>query len=45
MLLRMSLHDPILPMNIETNEVGGVAIVLDRLRPFFANYEFLKTGF
>ena len=45
MLLRMSLHDPILPMNIETNEVGGVAIVLERLRPFFANYEFLKTGF
>ena len=45
MLLRMSLHDPILPMNIETNEEGGVEIVLERIRPFFAKYESLNTGF
>ena len=45
MLLRMSLHDPILPMNIETDAIGGVQIILDRIRPFFANYEFLNTGF
>lgn len=44
-LLRMSLHDPILPMNIETNEEGGVAIVLERIRPFFAKFESLNTGF
>jgi len=45
MLLRMSLHDPILPMNIETNEIGGVKKVLDRIRPFFVSYEHLNTGF
>ena len=45
MLLRMSLHDPILPMNIETDELGGVEIVLNRLKPFFAKFEHLKTNF
>lgn len=43
MLIRMSLHDPILPMNIETNEEGGVEKVLERIRPFFANYESLDV--
>lgn len=43
MLIRMSLHDPILPMNIETNEVGGVEIILERLRPFFAPYDNLEN--
>ena len=41
MLVRMSLHDPIIPMNIETNEAGGVAVVLERIRPFFEKYESL----
>lgn len=41
MLIRMSLHDPILPMNIETEKEGGVAVILERLRPFFAKYEYL----
>lgn len=44
MLLRMSLHDPLLPMNIETNNEGGVAVVLERVRPFFALYESLDTS-
>lgn len=44
MLVRMSLHDPILPMNIETNEVGGVAKVLARIKPFFEQYESLDMG-
>ena len=39
MLIRMSLHDPILPMNIETEKEGGVAVVLERLKPFFTKYE------
>lgn len=39
MLIRMSLHDPILPMNIETEKEGGVAVVLERLEPFFTKYE------
>ena len=43
MLVRMSLHDPIMPMNIETNEVGGIAKVLERIRPFFAKFENLDS--
>lgn len=43
MLIRMSLHDPILPVNIETEREGGAAVVLERLKPFFANYENLDV--
>lgn len=42
MLVRMSLHDPILPMNIETDNEGGVAVVIERIRPFFERYEALE---
>lgn len=38
MLIRMSLHDPILPMNIETEKEGGVSVVLERLKPFLTRY-------
>ena len=37
-LLRMSLHDPVLPMNLETGQSGGVEILLERLEPFFKRY-------
>ena len=42
-LIRMSLHDPILPMNIETEKEGGVAVILERLRPFFTKCEHLDV--
>ncbi len=42
LLLRMSLHDPIMPMNIEANKEGGVGIIQDRIKPFFEKYEYLK---
>ena len=35
-LLRKSLHDPVMPMNIEAQEKGGVDIILSRIRDFFA---------
>ena len=35
-LLRLSLHDPILPLNIESEDKGGVEVILSELRPFFA---------
>ena len=38
-LLRMSLHDPILPLNIESSEVGGVEKIAATLRTFFAEVE------
>lgn len=44
MLLRMSLHDPIMPMNIECNQEGGVEVILSRIRPFFAGYEMLDSS-
>ncbi|MGF1516816.1 MAG: phosphomannomutase/phosphoglucomutase [Nodosilinea sp.] len=33
-LLRLSLHDPVLPLNIESNVAGGVAKIVQRLRGF-----------
>lgn len=39
LLLRLSLHDPILPLNLESAEKGGTAILYERIRPFFADYE------
>lgn len=42
-LVRMSLHDPIIPINVEANEAGGVEIILNRVRPFFASYDKLTT--
>ena len=37
LLLRLSVHDPILPLNIESNSKGGVEIIKEQL------YAFLKT--
>lgn len=34
-LLRLSLHDPVLPLNIESNIAGGVGKISDRLFTFF----------
>ncbi|MBE9139809.1 phosphomannomutase/phosphoglucomutase [Nodosilinea sp. LEGE 07088] len=33
-LLRLSLHDPVLPLNIESNVAGGVTKIAQRLRDF-----------
>lgn len=38
-LLRMSLHDPILPLNIESSEPGGVNAISATLRSFFSGME------
>lgn len=35
-LLRMSLHDPIMPLNIESDSVGGVALIETVLKEFLA---------
>ncbi|NJM98271.1 MAG: phosphomannomutase/phosphoglucomutase [Phormidesmis sp. RL_2_1] len=34
-LLRLSLHDPVLPLNIESNVAGGVEAIKTRLTTFF----------
>ena len=34
-LLRLSVHDPILPLNAESNVPGGVRLILEQLAQFF----------
>ncbi len=43
MLLRLSLHDPILPLNIESNAKGGVEKIIRATAPFFKKYEKLAN--
>jgi phosphomannomutase len=33
-LLRLSLHDPVLPLNVESEETGGVRLIAERLLTF-----------
>ena len=40
-LLRLSVHDPIMPFNVESSVVGGVQTILKQLKPFFEGCEFL----
>lgn len=45
-LLRLSLHDPVLPLNIESNVPGGLGKIAQRLRGFLETIEGLDlTGF
>ena len=34
-LLRLSVHDPVMPMNFESDSVGGVEKMISALKPFF----------
>ncbi|MBE7091808.1 MAG: phosphomannomutase/phosphoglucomutase [Clostridiales bacterium] len=42
-LLRMSLHEPLMPLNIESNIQGGVKTILKQLYPVLKKYEQLDT--
>ena len=42
-LLRLSLHDPLLPLNIESNCVGGAKIIAGELADFIAKYDQLDA--
>ncbi len=42
-LLRLSVHDPVMPMNIESNQKGGVKKILSKIADFFYNCRFLNT--
>ena len=43
-LLRLSLHDPLMPLNIESNTAGGVEIIVDVLRNVFRNFAELDAS-
>ncbi len=41
-LLRMSLHDPIMPLNIESNSTGGVKIIAKKILEFIKEHELVN---
>lgn len=44
-LLRLSVHDPILPFNIESDTEGGVEIILSYLKEFFTRCKGIELSF
>jgi len=42
-LLRLSVHDPIMPLNIESDSEGGVDKIYAKIKPFLENCEGLET--
>jgi len=43
-LLRLSLHDPLLPLNIESNSIGGAKQIAKELAGFIAGYDKLDAN-
>jgi phosphomannomutase len=43
-LLRLSLHDPVIPVNIESNVAGGVDRIEQRLLSFLKTQEYLDLS-
>ena len=41
-LLRLSLHDPVIPINLESANDGGVDILKERIRPFIEAHSALQ---
>ena len=41
-LLRMSVHDPVMPLNFESDDKNGIAEMIADLKPFFAGFEKLQ---
>lgn len=42
-LLRLSVHDPIMPLNIESDSKGGVEKIYNKIKPFLESCEGLET--
>lgn len=42
-LLRMSLHEPLMPLNIESDVDGGTKVIARHLASFLKRFEFLDT--
>ena len=43
-LLRLSVHDPVMPMNFESNIKGGIKKDIEALRDFIRQFEYLDTS-
>lgn len=44
LLLRMSLHEPLLPLNIESEKEGGVEEMLEKLKPYLEKFSKLDLS-
>ena len=43
-LLRLSLHEPLMPLNIESDSVGGVKAIAAELAGFISDYDKLDSS-
>ena len=43
-LLRLSLHDPVMPLNIESSRAGGLETIADRVRGLLKGFDRLSGG-
>lgn len=43
-LLRKSLHDPLLPLNLESEKQGGCKEIRDKIKPFLQEYDLLDLS-
>lgn len=43
-LLRLSVHDPIMPLNIESDSIGGVKLIAEKISLFLRSYEGLDIN-
>lgn len=43
-LLRLSVHDPVMPMNFESNVKGGIKRDMEDLKEFFSRFDGLDTS-
>ncbi|MFA5814747.1 MAG: phosphomannomutase/phosphoglucomutase [Bacteroidales bacterium] len=41
-LLRLSLHDPVMPLNVESNQPGGISIIASHLANFLQGFSNLE---
>lgn len=43
-LLRMSLHDPVMPLNVESNLQGGISFIINRLKGLMEEFKNLDNS-
>jgi phosphomannomutase len=43
-LLRMSLHDPVMPLNVESNLQGGIALIVKKLKRLLEEFKHLDNS-
>lgn len=43
-LLRLSVHDPVMPMNFESRKIGGIAEDIAAIKPFFERFDGLDCS-